>query len=227
MTPRQLDELVDRYGAATVCEALAPMLTPERIARIDAVLDARLGSLINVVEDVYDPHNAAATIRTSEALGLQELHVIELGQKFSIAHGVTRGAHDWLDIAKWSTADACITHLKGRGFRTLATMPDAADDLETVDVSQPIAVFYGNEHDGLSNGVLRACDDRIKVAMYGMSESFNLSVTVGLATARLAARRRIHLGTKGDLDPTRRDRLRARWFAAKIRGVEGVLARLL
>jgi tRNA (guanosine-2'-O-)-methyltransferase len=224
---REVDALIERHGADAICAALAPMLTAERIARIDAVLDARLGSVAIVVEDTYDPHNAAATIRTAEALGLQEIHIVELAQRFAIAHGVTRGAHDWLDIARWPSTAAAVAALHARGFAVLATAPDAPVDVDAVDVSRPLAIAFGNEHAGLSGAALRACDATVAVPMFGMTESYNLSVTVALAASRLAARRRGFLGRRGDLDLDRRNRLRAHWFAAKIRGVTGVLERLL
>src|SRR5215813_1679155 len=91
----ELSRIIARHGADAVCAALAPLLTADRIARIDQVLAQRLGSVVTVVEDTYDPHNAAATIRTTEAIGLGELHVIEPVERFSAARGVTRGAHKW------------------------------------------------------------------------------------------------------------------------------------
>src|ERR1044071_1750595 len=87
-----IGRFIERHGPEAVCAALAPMLPAERIARIDEVLAARLASVVTIVEDTYDPHNAAATIRTTEAIGLGELHVIETAERFSIAGGVTRGA---------------------------------------------------------------------------------------------------------------------------------------
>jgi tRNA (guanosine-2'-O-)-methyltransferase len=224
---REIDGLIDRYGADVLCAALESMLTPERIARIDAVLAARLTSLVTVLEDTYDAHNAAATIRTTEALGLQDLHVVELGQRFSIVHGITRGAHDWMDVHRHHSADAAVAALHARGFRVLATAPDARETLDSVDVSVPVAVMFGNEHDGLSAAALRAADATIAVPMFGMSESYNLSVTVALVMSRLAARRRAHLGAAGDLEPARRARLRARWFASRVRGLAGVLERVV
>jgi len=221
-----IERLIELHGPAAICEALAPMLTAERITRIDAVLGARLGSVATVVEDTYDPHNAAATIRTSEALGLQELHVIEPGERFSAAKGVTRGAHRWIDLHRWPAAGAAVDALHARGFRVYATLPDAtAVSIEEVDVSTPVAVIFGNEHAGVSPDVVRACDGAVTVPMFGFTESYNLSVTVGLAMSRLAARRRAHLGRDGDLDPARHARLRARWFALRIRGVVGILER--
>jgi tRNA (guanosine-2'-O-)-methyltransferase len=225
--PDAIDQLVARYTPAVVCDVLASVLTPERIARIDAVLDMRLASLITVCEDTYDPHNAAAAIRTSEALGLQEMRVIEPAERFSATRGITRGAHKWIDLVRDDDAVSAIAALRARGFRTLATLPDAPHDVEDAAVDAPVAVLFGNEHAGLSPAAVAACDGAISVRMFGMTESFNLSVTVGLAMSRLAVRRRAHLGAPGDLDPERRARLRARWFALRVRAVEGVLERLV
>ncbi len=203
------------------------MLTPERIARIDTVLAARLTSVVTVVEDTYDPHNAAAAIRTTEAIGLGELHAIEPNQRFGAAKGVTRGAHKWLELYRWPRAEDAIGALHARGFRVYATLPGAPHTIDDVDVTTPIAVAFGNEHAGLAAATVAACDGAIGIPMYGFSESFNLSVTVALAMSRLAARRREAIGSLGDLDDARRRVLRARWFALKIRGAVGVLERAL
>ena len=222
-----IDRLIEKHGPSKICEALLPMMTPERIARIDAVLAARLGSIVTCVEDTYDPHNAAATIRTTEALGLQELNVIEPHNRFSAAQGVTRGAHRWIDLARWPTAEDAIRSLHARGFRVYATAPAATVSVEDVDVGSPLAIVFGNEHDGVSESAIAACDGAITVPMFGFTESYNLSVTVGLAMSRLATRRRAHLGAPGDLAPEKRAHLRARWSALRIRGVVGVLERAL
>jgi len=222
-----IDRLIARFGADAVCATLEPMLTRERIARIDAVLAARLASVVTVVEDTYDPHNAAATIRTTEALGLGELHVVEPGERFSAARGVTRGAHRWIELHRWARPEDAAAALRARGFGVFATLPGASRTIEDVDVARPIAVVFGNEHDGLSDAAIAACDGAIGVPMFGFTESFNLSVTVALAMSRIAARRRAAIGAPGDLDDARRRELRARWFALKIRGALGILERAL
>ncbi len=219
--------VIERHGPEEVCRVLGPILTPERIARIDSVLASRLASVITVVEDTYDPHNAAATIRTTEAIGLQELHVIEPGERFSATSGVTRGAHKWIDLVRHGSHDAAIGALHARGFRVLATAPDATASIDDVDVSSPIAIAFGNEHDGLRPETIAACDGAVVVPMYGFTESFNLSVTVALAMSRIAARRREAIGARGDLPADRVRVLRARWFALKIKGVLGILERQL
>jgi len=220
-----ISRLIERHGPDAICEVLAPLLTPERIARIDAVLAARLASVVPVVEDTYDPHNAAAALRTTEALGLCELHIIEGADRFSAAGGVTRGAHRWLEQRRWPSPEAAFAHLQARGFRVYATVPGAALTVEDVPVDAPLAVAFGNEHAGLSQAALAAADGALGVPMFGFTESFNLSVTVALAMSRIAARRRAALGAAGDVPDARRRELRARWFALKIRGAVGILER--
>jgi tRNA (guanosine-2'-O-)-methyltransferase len=222
-----IQRMIDRHGADAICGVLGPMLTPERIARIDGVLAARLQSVVTIVEDTYDPHNAAATIRTTEAIGLQELHVVEPQLRFSAARGVTRGAHKWIDMQRWPRAEDAVAALHARGFRVYATLPGATHSIDDVDVTTPIAVAFGNEHSGLTAEAIAACDGSLGVPMQGFTESFNLSVTVALAMRTIAQRRRAALGVAGDLDDERRRVLRARWFALKIRGAVGILERAL
>lgn len=219
--------MIDRYGPAAVCEALEPMLSAERIARIDHVLASRLASVVTVVEDTYDPHNAAATIRTTEALGLQELHVVETNERFAAASGITRGSHRWIDLQRWPVATEAVAALRARGFCVLATAPGATASVEDVEVKRPIAIMFGNEHAGLTKDAIGACDGAIAVPMFGFTESYNLSVTVGLAMSRVAARRRAYIGAMGDLEDARRARLRARWFALRIRAVVDIVDRKL
>jgi tRNA (guanosine-2'-O-)-methyltransferase len=225
--PDAITRAIERYEPEAVCRVLEPILTAERIARIDAVLAQRLASVITVVEDTYDPHNAAATIRTTEAIGLAELHVIEPGERFSAAHGITRGAHKWIDLVRWQSPESGVAALRARGFRVFATLPGAPATIDDVDVSTPIAIAFGNEHSGLTDMAIAACDGAIGVPMQGFTESFNLSVTVALAMSRIAGRRREAIGRPGDLPEGRRRELRARWFALSVRGAVGILDRAL
>ena len=222
-----IDDLIVRHGSDAVIAALAPYLTAERIEGIDRVLAARLGSVTGVVEDVYDPFNGAAVIRTAEALGLAGLHIVETGLRFQAAKGITRGCHRWMQLARWPSAPACIAALHADGVRVLATSPDAVETLDSVDVSTPIAVMFGNEHAGLPPETVAACDGAIALPMFGFTQSYNLSVSAALALSQLAARRRAFLGQPGDLTPARLAHLRARWFALKVRGAVGVVDRIV
>jgi tRNA (guanosine-2'-O-)-methyltransferase len=220
-----IDALIDRLGPARVCEALIPCLSGDRRARIEAVLDARLASVTAVVEDVYDPHNAAAAIRSCEGLGVAALHVVAGQHPFEIASGVTRGCHRWMTLERWPSVAGCAGALRERGFTVHATLPGAAATVDDVDVARPIALVFGNEHAGLSADAIAACDGAVSIPMFGMTRSFNLSVSVALAMSRIAARRREAIGAPGDLAGDERARLRARWYARKVRGALAIVER--
>jgi tRNA (guanosine-2'-O-)-methyltransferase len=117
--------------------------------------------------------------------------------------------------------------LHARGIRVFATTPGAAYTVETVDVSTPIAVVFGNEHAGLPAATVAACDGAIGLPMFGFTQSFNLSVSAALALSQLAARRRQAIGGLGDLSAERITHLRARWCALKIRGAVGLVERIV
>jgi tRNA (guanosine-2'-O-)-methyltransferase len=223
-----IERLIDRLGPAAVIDALVPLLSADRMKRIDEVLEARLGSLTAIVEDTYDPHNAAAAVRTTEALGLAEFHAIEPpdGNRFRALKGITRGCDRWIELVRWASVDAAATALRARGFRVVATVPGATETIDTVPIDQPLAVAFGNEHQGLSAAAIAACDGSIAIPMFGFTRSFNLSVSVGVVMARLAERRRAALGAAGDLAADRMLRLRARWYALKIKGAVGVVERV-
>lgn len=218
--------MIEAHGPTRVCEVLGPLLTEARRARIEAVLGARVASVTAVMEDTYDPHNAAAAIRTTEALGLTELHAIEPAAGF-VAKGITRGSHRWIGLRRWPSPAAAAAALRARGFRLYATLPGATHDLDTVPVDAPVAVWFGNEHAGLSAAAIDACDGSISIPMWGFTESYNVSVSVALALSRVVARRRAHLGRPGDLGDEEVRALRAAWFAAKLPAAAGILERAL
>jgi len=222
-----IDQLIEQHGPDVVLAACTPLLTPDRLARIDAVLDARLGSVVTIIEDLYDPHNGAAAIRSTEALGLQEFHAIEPNERFVALKGITKGCHRWIDLVRWPDIGGCVASLKARGFRVYATAPDAPQDIDHVDVSSPVAVVFGNEHAGVTPEAVAACDGALAIPMFGFTESFNLSVACALVMSRLAARRRDALGARGDLDAARRAHLRARWAALRLRAPVGVIERFV
>jgi tRNA (guanosine-2'-O-)-methyltransferase len=222
-----IDRLIARHGPDRVIAALAPLLSDDRIQRIDDVLATRLASVTAVVEDVYDPHNAAAAIRTVEALGLAALHVVEVagGHRFDAPESITRGCDRWLDLRRWTSVGDAARALRDHGFRVYATLPDATATIHDVPVDAPIAAVFGNEHAGLSVDAIAACDGAISIPMFGFTRNFNLSVSVALVVSRLAERRRAYLSAAGDLDRNARHVLRARWFALRIRGAAEIIER--
>src|SRR5262249_28402921 len=103
------------HSADDVVAALAPHLPAARMAKIDAVLDARLGGLTVVLENLHDPHNGAAALRSIEAFGLAEIHVVEQAERFSFSSKVTQGCEKWVDICRHADFAAAARALHDRG----------------------------------------------------------------------------------------------------------------
>jgi tRNA (guanosine-2'-O-)-methyltransferase len=214
-------------NASRVCAALAPLLLDERRARIDAAVASRLGGLRVVIENLHDPHNGAAVLRSAEAFGVQRVDVIESDKPFRFSSTVTQGCEKWLDVVRHRTLAAALASLRADGFVCYAAVPGAPAVLDDLDFARPAAVMVGNEHAGLSAAAIGAADARFAIPMYGMTRSLNLSVAAALVVERAATRRRRALGAAGDLAAGAQLALRARFYAASVRGADAVLARSL
>lgn len=210
---------------ALVCAALAPLLGEERRQRIEEVVEARLGSLTVLVENLHDPRNGAAVLRSCEAFGLQTVHVVEAAERFRFSSEVSQGCEKWMDVERHATFAAAKARLHSEGFALYAALPDGKVPLEALDFSRPAAIVVGNEHSGLTSDAIALADVPFAIPMAGMTRSLNLSVATALIVSHASARRRAALGRAGDLDDAARATLRARFYAASVRGAEGVVAR--
>jgi len=226
MKGHEVDALMERYGVQAVLEAATPLLSEQRIETLERGLNSKLASLTVVLENLYDPHNGAAAVRSAEAFGLCDLHTID-GESgsFEAAPDVCLGTQKWMALHGHRDVSACADALRSQGFVLCATVPGAAMELEDIPVDRPLAIWFGNERDGLSQEAQEICDHRVSIRMYGFCQSFNLSVSVAMFVHRLGAKRRALLGGEGDLDPVRKERLRARWRGISVRGLEAVLER--
>ena len=203
-------------GADGVVARLAPFLTPARRARIEGVLRARVASLQIAIEDPQDPHNAAAVVRTAEALGAGAVHVIGGRASGLLSRKVTRGTFYWADIrhhAGWEDFRADLP----AGMRLAGACVDAGTvDLAAVPVDRPLCLLFGNEQAGLSTRARAGCGLHFRIPMTGMAESLNLSVAAGIAMYALLERRRALLTGGGDLPEPELAGQRARWYAKAI-----------
>jgi tRNA (guanosine-2'-O-)-methyltransferase len=213
------------FSPAEVCACLAPLLLPDRRARIDAAAATRLGGLRVLIENLHDPHNGAAVLRSAEAFGVQRVDVIESVERFRFSSTVTQGCEKWLDLVRHRTLAAAMIGLRSEGFAIYAAVPGAATALDELDFSRPAAVMVGNEHEGLTADAISAADVRFGIPMFGLTQSLNLSVAAAIIVSRASALRRQALGRAGDLDEAAVLALRARYYAASVRGAEAVLAR--
>lgn len=209
-----------RRGAEWVAARLSPYVRPERRARVEAVLAARVASVQVAIEDAQDPHNIAAIVRTAEALGAGVVHAIGAPAWDVYSPRVSRGAVRWADVrvhARWTAFAAAV----GPGVRLAAACVEPGDGVVAFDrlpVDRPVCLVFGSEGPGLSVQALEACELRFTIPMVGMMESLNVSVAAAIALSSALARRRELLGAPGDLDPARRLALRAEFFAKSLDG---------
>jgi tRNA (guanosine-2'-O-)-methyltransferase len=208
-----------------VCAELGPLLLDERRTRIDAAAASRLGGLRVVIENLHDPHNGAAVLRSAEAFGIQRVEVIETSEPFRFSSTVTQGCEKWLDVVRHKTLAVAVASLRAGGCLLYAAVPGAAVALDDLDFSRPAAVMVGNEHDGLTPEAIAAADVRFGIPMHGLTQSLNLSVATALIVERASTLRRKALGAPSDLTEEAILALRARFYAASVRGADAILAR--
>jgi tRNA (guanosine-2'-O-)-methyltransferase len=189
------------------------LLTERRIARIDAVVAARVSSLTVVLESVHDPHNLAAVLRTAEGLGLREIHAIASAKGFRPNSAVTQGADKWIDLRFHPDAESCAATLAREGHALLGSRlgEDPVHPLHALSFDRPTALVFGNEHAGLSAEMAAHCSAFFRIPMTGFSQSFNVSVAVGIALAQAMEWRR-QRGLGGDLDEAERTAMRERFY---------------
>ncbi|MFZ5895359.1 MAG: TrmH family RNA methyltransferase [Myxococcota bacterium] len=169
-----------RLGLEQVIEALEPWVTAERKARLWSVIGARISSVTVVMDAPHDPHNAAAVVRTCEAFGLPEIHIVPRAEKPLMARSVSRGAEHWVDVTIHANPNAAIAALRAQGFTLVATHPSGELTKEDLAKVPRLALLLGNEHDGLREELTRAADHSVRIPMRGFVESLNVSVAAAV-----------------------------------------------
>ena len=219
----EFEALARHYGPEVMTERLRPFVSERRQARIEAVLAARLRSVEVAVEDPYDPHNAAAVVRSAEALGAWTVHVIAASERILRNKGTTTGTHNWIETRHYRDLDAFLAMHQARavppagsGMLLVGACVDATHMLEELPVDRPICLLFGNEHAGLTPAAQAACDLRFRIPIHGFAESYNLSVAAALSLYSLTTRRRALLGRDGDLDAETTSLERARWLLRSV-----------
>jgi len=192
-------------------------VTPARLRKMRAVLAQRLARLTIVLDNVYDPHNLSAVLRSCDAFGIQDVHVIESVERFVVSRGVTQGADKWLSIHRWPAFAPCRTYLRRRGFRLYATaLTGTPVSVYNLSMTERIAVVFGNEHRGVAAATVAACDGTVIIPMTGFVQSLNVSVAAAVALATLSQAMRAALGTRAALPVQRQRALLRAWLARHV-----------
>jgi len=180
------------------------------------VLGERTRHFTVVLEDLYDPHNVSAVIRTCDCFGIQDLYVSQRLNEYNVNPKIVKGASKWVSLNKFersekSTKD-CFSVLKNKGYRLVGTTPDKEKaSIDKLDISEKTALVFGTEASGLSDFAKGEVDELVHIPMYGFTKSFNISVSVALVLQNLVHRLK-KSNIKWELSEKEKSELKLEWY---------------
>lgn len=173
LTPDNLHEHLD--------ELAEQMLMPERLERLRTVAEQRIPCMSVAFEDLYDPHNVNAGIRSCEVFGCPDVHVITMEHTFEMVHGVAKNAGRWVDVHRYESTRACIDGLHRDGFTVVGTLPEGeAVPFMDLPLPEKLCLVMGKEQDGLTSEAIELCDAHVTIPQYGFTQSLNISVACAI-----------------------------------------------
>ncbi len=204
-------------------------MLPERYEVLHNVLSQRTRHITIALENIFHPQNASAVIRSAEAFGMQQIHVVENLATFRPNDHIVRGSDKWIEITRYpeeTTSREVITTLRNQGYKIVAVTPHEVDYTpQTLDISQPLALFMGTEKQGISNDLREMADCFVKVPMYGFMESLNVSVCAAIVMQTLSERLR-DSDIAWQLPEEEQLTLLHRWMKQSLKDPENILKRM-
>ena len=169
-------------------------MTPEREARIKKVVNHRQPGLVVVMENVHDPHNISAVMRTCDAVGVQDIFVLNttIARHKKFGKNSSASAAGWLTIHEYDNTEACMTAVKKHCDKVYAThLGVASVSLYDLKLAERVALVFGNEHAGVTEECLSYCDGNFIIPQVGMVQSLNISVACAITLYEAFRQRQI------------------------------------
>ncbi|MET0463662.1 MAG: RNA methyltransferase [Chitinophagaceae bacterium] len=154
-------------------------MTPERKAKFESVLSQRQPDLTIVLENVFDPHNISAVMRTCDAVGVQDVYILNtrIPRHKKWGSKSSSSAAKWLTVHQFEDLNACVSQLRSRYKRILTThLSSDAISLHRIDFTESIALVFGNEHSGVTDEMRALADGNFIIPQVGIIQSLNISV---------------------------------------------------
>ncbi|HTR29459.1 MAG TPA: RNA methyltransferase [Puia sp.] len=195
-------------------------MTPEREERIRAVLDKRQENLVVVLENVTDPHNISAVLRTCDAVGVQDVFVLNTRIPRHKKWGAksSSSAANWLTVRQYDDAAECFAAVRRQADNIYTThLGSDAVSLYDLKLTGRIALVFGNEHSGVSEDVRNLSDGNFVIPQVGIIRSLNISVACAVSLYE-AYRQRNAAGQYGrqGLSPDRYQELLFAWSRGQL-----------
>ncbi len=174
---------------------LSEYLTENRRQLFEKVIQYRTRHITVVLEDIYQPHNASAVLRSADITGIQDVHIIENRNRYQVNPDVAMGSSKWLNLIKYNESEdntlTAYKALRKAGYRIVATTPHTNDQtLDEIPLDGKMALIFGTELKGLSDTAIVHADEYLRIPMYGFTESYNISVSAALTLFALTEKLR-------------------------------------
>ena len=221
-----INSFMDDRTLDALLEFFAQFVTEHKRDRMAEVLAERTRHITVVVEDILKPHNASAVVRSCDCYGVQDFHVVENRYEYDVNPAVTRGASKWVDLVRYRKQDGlnntevCFNRLRSEGYTIYATTPHTNSTLlPDVDVTDKVALVFGNELEGVSDYALEHADRALAIPMYGFTESFNLSVSAAICLYDLTRKLRAS-SQSWQLTEREQKEITLRWYKKIVKHAE-------
>jgi tRNA (guanosine-2'-O-)-methyltransferase len=185
---------------------------------VDRVLDERTRYVTVVLENIYQSQNASAVVRTCECMGLQDIHIVENTAKYDVNVRVLKGSNKWINLERYrakgvNNTQVCFDRLRKDGYRILVADPsEDGVSIHDLDVSkQKLALVFGNELRGASDYALMNSDQKIRIPMFGFTESLNISASVAICLNTILANLRSSL-VEFKLNDEEKQSVKLNWY---------------
>lgn len=210
-----------------IFEYLQQFLTDERLQKINHFAPESSDFVLPVIEDVYQFRNAAAIVRSVEACGFHKIVAMESQHKFNPNLQVTKGAETWVEVERLPHSLDSIEMIKNRGYKIVAVSPENnATLLPDFQITEPVALVFGTEAEGVTDEILDFADETLAIPMYGFTRSFNVSVAAAICVYELKQKlMRSNLDYK--LSEEKLWKMKVRWAVNSIKSGEQILAKYL
>lgn len=171
------------------------MKSERRVEKLSRAVRYTQPDLTVVLENVHDPHNVSAILRSCDAVGVRKVDLLYTAESFpKIGKKSSASAYKWVERSHFKSVEACYTSLRNEGFIVAASVVSAESvSLYDLDLCQKVALVFGNEHRGVSCEAASGADKQFQIPMHGMVQSLNVSVACAI-TLFEALRQRMKSG---------------------------------
>ncbi len=206
---------------------LQQFLTEERLRKIEHFAPESSDFILPVIEDIYQFRNAAAIVRSVEACGFHKVVALQEEYSFEPNLRVTKGADTWVEVEKLPRNMDSFQQIKDRGYKMVAvSLENNAKMLPDYEITEPIALVFGTEMEGVSQEILDFADETLAIPMYGFTRSFNVSVAASICLYELK-QKLIKSGIDYKLDEEKLLKMKIRWAVNSIRSGEQIFQKYL